>query len=96
MSTQMLQTLADSHGPLVVVTTALGTLAAMAAVISTPGLSQLFGCTPVGPIGWGQACLAAGAASVVSALAPRLLAGVLPTTGSVVDDDDNPGGTRTA
>ena len=90
VSTQMLQTLADSHGPLVVTTT-LGTFAAMAAVISTPGLSQLFGCTPVGPVGWGQACLAAGAASAVSALAPRLLAGVLPTTGSVVDDDDNPG-----
>ena len=69
----MMQTLADSHGPLVVATTA-GSFAAMVGVVSTPGLSQLFGCTPVGPFGWGQAFFAAGAASALSAFAPGLLA----------------------
>ena len=54
VSTQMLQTLADSHGPLVVATTSAHSRR-WRAVISTPGLSQLFGCTPVGPVGWGQA-----------------------------------------
>ncbi len=86
--TQMLQTLADSHGPLVLATTA-GSFAAMVGVVSTPGLSQLFGCTPVGPFGWGQAFFAAAAASALSAIAPDLLAGI--TSGSVVFDHDDAG-----
>ncbi len=48
VSTQILQTLIDSHGPLVVATN-VGTFAAMIGIISTPAVSQLFGCTPVGP-----------------------------------------------
>ncbi|MGE5698267.1 MAG: cation-translocating P-type ATPase [Candidatus Sericytochromatia bacterium] len=72
VSTQLAQTLADSHGPLVVVT-ALGSFAVLGGVISTPGLSQLFGCTPVDPLGWGQAFLATGVAGLVAALAPDLL-----------------------
>ena len=50
-----------------------GTLAVMAALISTPGVSQLFGCTPVGPIGWAQAGTAAAAAGALPALAPELV-----------------------
>jgi cation-transporting P-type ATPase I len=84
VSTQLAQTLADSRSPLVV-STAAGSFLALAAVISTPGLSQLFGCTPVGPVGWGQAFLATGAASILGAYVPGLLETVL---GSVVDDDD--------
>ena len=72
VSTQLAQTLADSHGPLVVLTSA-GSFLVLAAVISTPGVSQIFGCTPVDPLGWGQALLAATAASSLSALAPDLL-----------------------
>jgi Ca2+-transporting ATPase len=84
--TQMLQTLADSHGPLVVATTA-GSFAAMVGVVSTPGLSQLFGCKPVGHFGWGQAFFAAAAAGAVSAIAPDLLAR-LSDRSLVVDDDE--------
>lgn len=86
VSTQMMQTLADSHGPLVVATTA-GSFATMAGVVSTPGLSQLFGCTPIGPFGWGQAVFAATAASALAAAAPALLSRLL----SVVHDDDDTG-----
>jgi len=57
-----------------VVATAGGSLLVLALVISTPGLSQLFGCTPVGPLGWGQGLLAAAAACLVAVLAPDLLA----------------------
>jgi cation-transporting P-type ATPase I len=71
--TQLGQTLVDSHGRLVVVTT-VGSLAVLAVVVTTPGLSQVFGCTPVGPLAWGQALLAATVACSVSALAPDLLA----------------------
>ena len=86
VSTQMMQTLADSHGPLVLATTA-GSFATMAGVVSTPGLSQLFGCTPIGPVGWGQAVFAATAASALAAVAPGLLSRLL----SVVHNDDDTG-----
>jgi hypothetical protein len=73
VSTQLAQTLVDSHGPLVV-TTAAGSLGALAVVVSTPGLSHVFGCTPVGPFSWGQALLAAAVASSLSAVTPDLMA----------------------
>lgn len=71
--TQLVQTLADSHGPLVVLT-ALGSFVLLAALISVPVLSQVFGCTPVGPLGWGQALLATAIAGVAATVAPELLA----------------------
>ena len=73
VGTQLAQTLVDSHGPLVVLTT-VGSLAVLAVVVMTPGISQVFGCTPVDPFGWGQALLAAAVASLLSAVAPDLLA----------------------
>ncbi len=72
VSTQLAQTLVDSHGPLVVTTT-VGSLGALAVVVTTPGLSHVFGCTPVGPFAWGQALLAAAVASSASAVAPDLM-----------------------
>nr|HRD13950.1 cation transporting ATPase C-terminal domain-containing protein [Mycobacterium sp.] len=91
VSTQLAQTLADSHGPLVV-STAAGSFLVLAGVISTPGLSQIFGCTPVDPLGWGQAFLATAIAASLSALAPAVLERVgsklYELVGSVVDDDD--------
>jgi cation-transporting P-type ATPase I len=72
VSTQLVQTLVDSHAPLVVLTT-VGSLGALVVVVSTPGLSQVFGCTPVDPFAWGQALLAATVASSLSAIAPDLL-----------------------
>lgn len=91
VSAQLAQTLADSRGPLVV-STAAGSFLILAAVISTPGLSQLFGCTPVDPLGWGQAFLATGVASGLSLALPALLqwlAADAPRSAaeSVVDDD---------
>jgi magnesium-transporting ATPase (P-type) len=72
VGTQLAQTLVDSHGPLVVLTT-VGSFGALAVVVSTPGLSQLFGCTPLDPLAWGQALAATGVASLASSLAPDLL-----------------------
>lgn len=86
--TQLAQTVADSRSPLVVATTA-GSFLALAGVISTPGLSQLFGCMPIDPLGWGQAFAATGAASLLSLYAPRLLERLLPfPETSLLDDDD--------
>lgn len=101
VSAQLAQTLVDSHGLLVVLTSA-GSFAMLGAVISTPGLSQLFGCTPVGPLGWSQALMATAVAGGVSVLGPELLARASEVVqsvvrshtdnddaGSVVDDDDS-------
>ncbi|MGZ4529364.1 MAG: cation-translocating P-type ATPase [Mycobacterium sp.] len=73
VSAQLAQTLVDSHAPLVVLTS-VGSLGALVVVVSTPGLSHVFGCTPVDPLAWGQGLLAAAVASSVSVVAPGLLA----------------------
>ncbi|ODA72280.1 hypothetical protein APS67_003457 [Streptomyces sp. AVP053U2] len=65
---QLVQTLAGRrHSPLVW-TTALGSVAVLAALVQTPGVSHFFGCTPLGPVAWTGVALAI----VLSALAPRL------------------------
>lgn len=88
VSTQLTQTVADSRSPLVV-STAAGSFLALAGVISTPGISQLFGCTPIGPLGWGQAFTATAAASLLGVFAPTVLEYILPLPEiSVTDGDD--------
>jgi H+-transporting ATPase len=75
VTTQLGQTLIDSHSPLVV-GTAAGSLIALGALVSTPGVSQLLGNTPLGPVGWTQALSAAAVATTIAAIAPRVLATV--------------------
>ncbi len=72
VAAQLGQTLVDSHDWLVVLT-ALGSLAAMGTMISIPVVSQLLGCTPLGPLGWTQALGAAASATVVMAVVNRVL-----------------------
>lgn len=72
VSTQLGQTLLDSRSPLVIATAA-GSLVGLGALISTPGISQLLGCTPLGPLGWAQALGSASAATAAAAVAPGLL-----------------------
>ncbi|CAM2810658.1 cation-translocating P-type ATPase [Prescottella defluvii] len=69
---QLGQTLIDSRSPLVVAT-AVGSLTVLGAVVSTPGLSQFLGCTPLGPVGWTQALGSAAGATAAAAVAPRVL-----------------------
>jgi len=69
---QLGQTLAAGwHSPLVVAAS-LASVAALAAVIQTPGVSHFFGCRPLGPVGWGIAFSAAAAAGLGAPLAARL------------------------
>ncbi|SPM29144.1 haloacid dehalogenase, partial [Mycobacterium terramassiliense] len=68
------QTLLDSRAPLVVLT-AVGSLGAMGTLISIPVVSQLLGCTPLGPVGWGQALGAAAGATVAVAVLTRVAEG---------------------
>jgi cation-transporting ATPase I len=64
VGTQLAQTLADRRDSPLVRLTSLGSAAALVALVETPGASQLFGCTPLGPVAW-----AGVAAAIVLALA---------------------------
>lgn len=72
VATQLGQTLLDSRDPLVVAT-AVGSLGVMGTLITIPGISQLLGCTPIGPLGWAQALGTATVATAGAAVVPRLL-----------------------
>lgn len=69
VATQLGQTLLDSHDPLVVAT-AVGSLGVMGTLITIPGVSQLLGCTPIGPLGWAQALGTATVATLGAAVVP--------------------------
>ncbi len=70
VTTELGQTVVDSRAPMVLATAA-GSFALFAAIVSTPGVSQLLGCTPVGPIGWAQGLGTAAAATAAVAVASR-------------------------
>jgi cation-transporting ATPase I len=76
VGTQLGQTVvAGGSSPVVVLSTALSA-AALFGVIQTPGISQFFGCRPLGPIGWsiaaGSSVTATGASLVIPWGAQRL------------------------
>ncbi|MBT2436035.1 cation-translocating P-type ATPase, partial [Streptomyces sp. ISL-22] len=52
VGTQLAQTLADRRSSPLVRATALGSGAALVVLVETPGISHLFGCTPLGPLAW--------------------------------------------
>jgi cation-transporting ATPase I len=73
VGTQLTQTLLTGwHSPLVIVTT-IASGAVLAAVIETPGISQFFGCTPLGPFAWSVVAGSVVAGAVVGIVAPRWL-----------------------
>ena len=55
------------HSPLVVGTAGASALA-LAAIVQTPGLSQFFGCTPLGPLGWAGVGTGVGVGAIGSLL----------------------------
>jgi cation-transporting P-type ATPase I len=74
VTTQLAQTLLTRrHSPLVLVT-ALGSAGVLVAIVQTPGVSQFFGCTPLGPVAWSGVVSATAGATAVSVLAPNWLA----------------------
>ena len=74
VGTQLGQTLLTGwRSPLVVATT-LASFAVLLAIVETPGVSQLFGCTPIGPLAWTIALAASLAGTLVAAAAQRRFA----------------------
>ncbi|MDP4507139.1 cation-translocating P-type ATPase [Nonomuraea turcica] len=71
VAAQLLQTLALGGRDRVVVLAALLSLATLVLIVSTPGLSQVFGCRPVGPLGWGIGLGCAATAALLAAMIER-------------------------
>lgn len=72
VTTQLGQTLLESRDPLVIATVA-GTFATLAVLVTTPGLSQLVGCVPLGPLSWLEALAPAAGITVLTAAKPDML-----------------------
>jgi cation-transporting ATPase I len=70
---QLGQTLMIGRRSPLVIASAVVSTGGLVAVIQTPGLSQFFGCRPLGPVGWGLAATAAAAGSVGAAVANAVL-----------------------
>jgi len=73
VGTQLGQTLLVGGRNPLVLATGLGSAAALAAIIQIPGLSQFFGCTPLGPVAWITVAGCSTGATILAAVAPRLL-----------------------
>jgi magnesium-transporting ATPase (P-type) len=70
VGTQLGQTLLVGGRSRPVLAASAGSMAALAAIIQTPGVSQFFGCKPLGPVGWTIALSSAAAATMGSLLLP--------------------------
>lgn len=73
VGTQLGQTLVVGGRNPLVIATGLGSAAVLAGIIQTPGVSQFFGCRPLGPLGWAIVVGSATAATALSVAAPKLL-----------------------
>ncbi|MEV4015579.1 cation-transporting P-type ATPase [Nonomuraea angiospora] len=71
VAAQLLQTLALGGRDRTVVLAAVSSLVALGVIVSVPGLSQLFGCQPVGPLAWGIALGCAGATTLLATMIER-------------------------
>lgn len=70
VGTQLGQTVASSWSDPWTVAAAAASAGALCGIVQTPGVSQLFGCTPLGPVAWGIALGSAGIATAGSLVAP--------------------------
>lgn len=94
VGTQLGQTLVTGGRHPTVVAASLGSMAALAMVVQTPGLSQFFGCTPLTPIGWAIGGTAAAGATAASTLAGPLLRLALPAPAPMPGTERQPAAAR--
>ncbi len=84
VGTELGQTLlVGGRSPTVAVATLVST-GILIAVVQTPGVSQFFGCTPLGPVGWAIAGGSALAATTGSLLLPQLGRSLTPACQSLI------------
>lgn len=70
VGTQLGQTVVVGGASPMVLASSAASAAALAVIIQTPVVSQFFGCTPLGPFGWGIGVGASAAATGASVVAP--------------------------
>jgi len=70
VGTQLGQTAVAGGGSPLVLGSAVVSQAVLSVVVQTPGLSQFFGCTPLGPVGWTMATASAVTATAGSVVVP--------------------------
>ncbi|MFL4946585.1 cation-translocating P-type ATPase [Streptomyces sp. MMS24-I31] len=83
VGTQLAQTLLDRRDSPLVRVTSLGSGLALVALVQTPGVSRLFGCTPLGPVAWAGVAVAIALALAGQRVLPRVeetVARLLPKT----------------
>lgn len=73
VGTQLGQTVLAGGANPTTIAASLGSAALLAGVIQTPGISHFFGCTPLGPVGWGIATGSAVGATLVNTALKRLI-----------------------
>ncbi|MFF9125626.1 HAD-IC family P-type ATPase [Streptomyces sp. NPDC014889] len=87
VGTQLAQTLLDRRGSTLVRVTSVGSALALAALIQTPGVSRILGCTPLGPVAWTGVAASIALALTGQRVLPRLeetVVRLLPESGSAV------------
>jgi len=89
VGTQLGQTVASGGTHPTVLIAAAGSAAILAGIVQTPGLSQFFGCTPLGPLAWATAIGPAAAATTISWAVPRLAA-TLPPAATPLEQSSKP------
>ncbi|MFJ4947165.1 HAD-IC family P-type ATPase [Streptomyces sp. NPDC088760] len=72
VGTQLVQTLLDRRDSRLVQVTSLGSALALVAMVQTPGISRVFGCTPLGPVAWAGVVAAIALALAGQRSLPRL------------------------
>lgn len=73
VGTQLGQTAAIGGTSPIVLGSTLLSAGVLVGIVQTPVVSQFFGCTPIGPLGWGIAVGNAAAATLGSVVVPRII-----------------------
>ena len=80
VGSQLGQTLVSGRFSRPVMITSITSAALLAGIVQTPGLSHLFGCRPVGPIGWATAIGASTAATYAASRFPSVVSEIMRRT----------------
>jgi hypothetical protein len=80
VGSQLGQTLVSGRFSRPVLVTSVTSAALLAGIVQTPGLSHLFGCRPLGPIGWATAIGASTAATYGALRFPALINEIMRRT----------------
>src|SRR6478609_3422591 len=80
VGSQLGQTLVSGRFSRPVLVTSISSAALLAGIVQTPGLSHLFGCRPLGPMGWATAIGASTAATYAASRFPALVNEVMRRT----------------